>query len=96
MFTLPAVLEYLIVSAAAALLYGLCAFGMLGALQQAGYGSGRFFAWFNRKGNMARSRLVLLAFLIALSAAVLGVCFSFLGDAAGYIALLPVPLFVGI
>lgn len=96
MFTLPAVLEYLIVGAAAALLYGLCAFGMLGALQQAGYGSGRFFAWFNRKGNMARSRLVLLAFLIALSAAVLGVCFSFLGDAAGYIALLPVPLFVGI
>ena len=40
MFTLPAVLEYLIVGAAAALLYGLCAFGMLGALQQAGYGSG--------------------------------------------------------
>ena len=96
MFTLPAIVEYLIVAACAALLLGLCTFKLLGALQQAGYAGRRFLAWLNRKGNMAYSRLVLLAFLIALSSAVLGVCFSFAGDAAGYIALIPIPLFVGL
>lgn len=96
MFTFPAIIEYLVVAAAAALLYALCAFKLLGALQQGGYEGGRFFAWFGRRGNMARSRLVLLAFLIALSSAVLGICFSFAGDAAAYIALIPLPLFVGL
>ena len=96
MFTLPAVIEYLILAAAAALLYALCAFKQLGALQQGGYEGRRFFAWFRRRGNMARSRLVLLAFLTALSSAALGICFSFAGDAAAYIALIPLPLFVGL
>ena len=41
MFTLPAVIEYLILAAAAALLYALCAFKQLGALQQGGW-QGRY------------------------------------------------------
>ena len=93
MFTLTAIMEYVIVSLACALLFALCSFTLLGALQQAGYGGKRYLAWLFRKGNMARSRFTLLAFLIALSSLVLGLCFSFAGKWAAYIALVPVLLF---
>ena len=93
MFTLTAIIEYVIISLACALLFALCSFTLLGALQQAGYGGKRYLAWLFRKGNMARSRFTLLAFLIALSSLVLGLCFSFAGKWAAYIALVPVLLF---
>ena len=93
MFTLTATVEYIIVALACALLYGLCTFKILGALQQAGYDGKKYAAWTHRKGNMVYSRFILLAFLTALAMLVFGICFSFAGVWAGYIALLPVPLF---
>lgn len=96
MFTITAIAEYIVIALAAALLYGMCAFNVLGALQQAGYDGKMYAAWLRRKGNMARSRFTLLAFLIALAMLVLGLCFSFAGIWAAYIALLTVPLFVGL
>lgn len=96
MFTLPRIAEYIVLSLALAALMPLCSFKMLGALQQAGYDGKTFSAWAKRKGNMVYSRLTLLAFLIALSGAVLAVCFTFTGRWAAYISLIPIPLFVGV
>lgn len=96
MFTLTATFEYIAVALACALLYGLCSFKILGALQQSGYDGKKYAAWTRRKGNMAYSRFILLAFLTALAMAVFGICFSFAGVWAGYIALAPVPLFVAL
>ena len=93
MFTLEKIAEYAFISLALALLLLPCTLKMLGALQQAGYNGRRFAEWTVRKGNMVYSRFILLAFLIALSSAVLAVVFSFAGDWAAYIALIPFPLF---
>lgn len=96
MFTLESIAEYAVISIALALLLPLCTFKMLGALQQAGYDGKRFAKWSVRKGNMVYSRYILLAFLVALSSAVLAVVFSFTGMWAAYISLLPFPVFVAV
>lgn len=93
MFEWTMIVEYAGVALGAAVLYALCAGRSLGALQQAGYNGRKYAAWVRRKGNMVRSRGTLLAFLIALSSLVLGICFSFAGEWAAYVALFPVPLF---
>lgn len=93
MFEWTMIVEYAGVASGAAVLYALCAGRSLGALQQAGYNGSKYAAWVRRKGNMVRSRGTLLAFLIALSSLVLGICFSFAGEWAAYVALFPVPLF---
>ena len=93
MFEWTMIVEYAGVALGAAVLYALCAGRSLGALQQAGYNGSKYAAWVRRKGNMVRSRATLLAFLIALSSLVLGICFSFAGEWAAYVALFPVPLF---
>ncbi len=93
MFEWTMIVEYAGVALGAAVLYALCAGRSLGALQQAGYNGSKYAAWVRRKGNMVRSRGTLLAFLIALSSLVLGICFSFAGEWAAYVALFPVPLF---
>lgn len=93
MFEWTMIVEYAGVAPGAAVLYALCAGRSLGALQQAGYNGSKYAAWVRRKGNMVRSRGTLLAFLIALSSLVLGICFSFAGEWAAYVALFPVPLF---
>ena len=96
MFTLTAIVEYVAVSLAAALLYALCTRRLLGALQQAGYDGAFYGRWTHKKGNMVYSRYILLAFLIALAMLVFGICFSFAGDWAAYIALVPIPGFVAV
>ena len=96
MFTLTAIVEYIVVAIAAALLYALCTRRLLGALQQAGYDGKIYARWTHRKGNMVYSRYILLAFLIALASLVIGVCFTFAGEWAAYIALVPVPGFVAV
>ena len=93
MFEWTMIVEYAGVAPGAAVLYALCAGRSLGALQQAGYNGSKYAAWVRRKGNMVRSRGTLLAFLIALSSLVLGICFSFAGEWAAYVALFSVPLF---
>lgn len=96
MFTLTATVEYIVIALACALLYGLCTFKILGALQQAGYNGKKYAAWTHRRGNMVYSRFILLAFLTVLAMLVLGICFSFAGAFAGYIALIPIPLFASL
>ena len=96
MFTLTAVIETIAVALACALLYGLCLRTALGALQQAGYDGKTYRAWLRRRGNMLLSRFGLLALLTALTMLVLGFCFTFAEGWAAYIALVPVPLFVGL
>ena len=96
MFTLTAIVEYIAVAAAAALLYALCARRLFGALQQTGYDGKSYARWTRRKGNMVYSRYILLAFLIVLAMLVLGICFTFTGEWAAYIALAPVPAFVAV
>ena len=96
MFTLTVFAEIIIIAVAAALLYAMCSFQALGALQQAGYDGKTYAAWLRRKGNMARSRCTLLAFLTVLAMLVCGLCFSFTGMWSAYIALIPLPLFVGL
>ena len=93
MFTLTAIVEYVVIALACALLYGLCSFTVLGALQQGNYAASTYRAWLRRKGNMTRSRFRLLAFLTVLSMLVLGLGFSFAGRIGAYLALIPVPLF---
>ncbi len=94
MFELNAIIEYIIIGLAAALLFALCTLNPLGALQQAAYDGKKLGAWLKRKGNMTMSRYILLAFLIALCCLVLGLCFSFAGRWAAYISLIPIPFFV--
>lgn len=96
MFTLTAIVEYIVVALAAALLYALCTRRLLGALQQGGYEGRAYARWTHRKGNMVYSRYILLAFLIALASLVFGICFTFAGDWAAYIALVPIPGFVAV
>ena len=93
MFEWTMIVEYAGVALGAAVLYALCAGRSLGALQQAGYNGSKYAAWVRRRGNMVRSRGTLLAFLIALSSLVLGICFSFAGQWAAYVALFPILLF---
>ena len=93
MFEWYMIVEYAGVALGAAILYALCAGRSLGALQQAGYSGKKYAAWVRRRGNMVRSRGTLLAFLIALSSLVLGICFSFAGQWAAYVALFPILLF---
>ena len=96
MFEVNAIIEYFVVAACTALLYALCTYRLLGALQQAGYDGKQLKKWMVRKGNMTRSRYTLLAFLIALSVAVFGLCFSFAGKLTAFVALLPIPLFTAL
>ena len=93
MFSFPQIAEYFLISLAMAALCCLCSFKLLGGLQQLGYRGKKYAKWLKRRGNMAYSRLVLLAFLCVLSSAVLAVAFSFTGIWAAYISLISYPLF---
>ncbi|MBQ9714363.1 MAG: UDP-N-acetylmuramoyl-tripeptide--D-alanyl-D-alanine ligase [Clostridia bacterium] len=66
-------------SAASACLFSACTFKMLGAMQQAGYKNGVFLRWLKRKENMQFNRLAVLSLCLALSVAIVSLCFSFLG-----------------
>lgn len=55
---------------------------LLGAMQQSGYKNGAFLRWFKRKENLFFNRLSVLALCLALSTAIVSLCFSFLGTKA--------------
>lgn len=69
----------------------LCAvaYKPLGVLQASGYANRKFFKWIRKKGNLLFGRLVLLAMLCALSSAVVALCFSFTGEWAAALSLVP-------
>lgn len=96
MFGLASVLEYIVVTLIVAMLYFLCTRDIFCALQKKGHNGREYARWTHKKGNMIYSRYILLAFLIALSSLVLGVCLSFFGKWAAYFTLIPCPLFAAI
>ncbi len=53
---------------------------LLGAIQQSGYKNKIFWRWLKRKDNLQFNRLSVLALCLALSTAVVSLCFSFLGS----------------
>lgn len=52
---------------------------MLGAMQQSGYKNGAFLRWIGRKDNLQFNRLAVFSLCLALSTAIVSLCFSFLG-----------------
>lgn len=68
-----------IAAAVCACLYGAATLKTLGAMQQSGYKNGVFARWLGRKDNMYYNRLCVLTLCLALSSAVVALCFSFLG-----------------
>ena len=52
---------------------------MVGAMQQGGYKNGSFLRWLGKKGNLYFNRLSVVALCLALSSAIVSLCFSFLG-----------------
>lgn len=65
---------------------------LLGAMQQSGYKNGVFLRWFRKKENMFFNRLAVLALCLALSTAIVSLCFSFLGTKAALL-LSAIPMF---
>ncbi len=51
----------------------------VGIMQQTGYQNAAFWRWLKRKDNLFFNRLSVLALCLALSTAILSLCFSFLG-----------------
>lgn len=77
-----------------AFLFTLCAFPMLGILQQSGYSEKAFFKWYYRRKNMLSRRFSLLTLSLVLLVILFDLCFSFAGAAiANLVSALP---FVGV
>lgn len=58
---------------------------LLGAMQQGGYQNKNFWRWLKRKDNLAFNRLAVLSLCLALSTAIVSLCFSFLGSKWGVV-----------
>lgn len=87
--TIECIVAALIFSAAFSATY----YKLLGILQSSGYSGKRLMSWAAKKNNQALIRQSLLFMLCALSYAVVALCFSFTGEWAAVIALLPCILF---
>lgn len=79
---------------AAALL--LILYRQSGVLQSAGYSGAKYFRWLKKRGNMALSRFVMLTLLCLMSCAVTALCFSFAGEYAALVSLVPFVLFFAV
>lgn len=64
-----------------------CAFRLLGALQECGYGGKKLVGWAKKKSNVVIDRHLLLALLCAFSSAVLALTFSFAGGWSALVSL---------
>lgn len=73
------VLEKAVAALSVTGLMTLSTFKMLGAMQQSGYKNGVFLRWLKRGNNLYFNRLSVLALCLALSTAIVSLCFSFLG-----------------
>lgn len=69
----------IIASVLTALLLCASTVKMMGALQQSGYKCGGFWRWLKRKDNLYFNRLAVLSLCLALTSALISLCFSFLG-----------------
>ncbi len=75
------VVQNVIAALATSLLFCLSTAKMVGIMQQSGYKNTAFWGWLKRKDNLYFNRLSVLALCLALAAAVVSLCFSFLGTA---------------
>ena len=85
--SVPKTIECVAVALVFAALLSVTAYKQTGVLQSSGYSNGKYFAWVKKKGNLAFPRLMFLAFLCALSSALLALVFSFSGEWAAVISL---------
>lgn len=91
--SVPKTVECVLTAIAFAVLTSLAVFRQAGVLQSSGYSNGKYFKWLRHKGNLAFTRLVLLAMACGLGNAVLSLCFSFIGEWSAVIGLAPSVLF---
>lgn len=68
---------------------------LLGALQGCNYSGKKLLRWARKRNNMSFERLALLGMLCALSSAIVSLCFSFAGQWAAVIGLIPYAVFFG-
>lgn len=69
---------------------------LLGALQGCNYSSGKLMRWAAKRSNMSFERLLLLGMLCALSCAIVSLCFSFAGQWAAVVGLVPYAVFFAV
>lgn len=73
----------------------LCGVGFksVGVLQSSGYKNKKFVKWIKRKDNHMAERHTILALLCVLATCAFSLCFSFLGDGAAIVGLVPSAFF---
>ena len=69
---------------------------LLGALQGCNYSSGKLMRWAAKRSNMSFERLLLLGMLCVLSCAIVSLCFSFAGQWAAVVGLVPYAVFFAV
>ncbi len=72
-------IEKVIAALVVACMLTLSTMKLLGAVQQGGYQGKSFWRWLKRRENLAFNRLAVLSLCLALSTAIVSLCFSFLG-----------------
>lgn len=85
--SVPKTIECVLTAVIFTVLLCACAFKLLGILQSCGYSGKKLIGWMKKKGNLALTRLLLLAMLCALASAVISLCFSFAGEWAAVVGL---------
>lgn len=91
--SVPKTVECVAIAIAFAAMLCVAAYKSAGVLQSSGYGNKKFFKWLKKKGNMAFTRLCLLALLCLLSCAVISLCFPFAGEWAAVASLAAYAIF---
>jgi UDP-N-acetylmuramoyl-tripeptide--D-alanyl-D-alanine ligase len=83
-------LQYAGISLILASMFLICSLKGLAILQQCGYKNGKTFRWYKRKDNMLFQRYALLATMLFLLSALVGISFSLFGEeAAALLSLIP-------
>ncbi|MDE6613078.1 MAG: UDP-N-acetylmuramoyl-tripeptide--D-alanyl-D-alanine ligase [Clostridia bacterium] len=88
--SVPKTIECIALAVVLAVMLSLAAYKPLGVLQSSGYSGKKFFKWVKKKGNLALERLALLALCCVLCCGVASLCFSFTGEWAAVIGMVPV------
>lgn len=88
--SVPKTIECIALAVVLAVMLALAAYKPMGVLQTSGYSGKKFFKWVKKKGNMALERLALLSLCCVLCCAVASLCFSFTGEWAAVIGMVPV------
>ena len=72
-------LERIVATIVVTVLFCIASVKCFGALQQSGYQNKSFLRWLKKDGNLTFNRLGVLALCLALSTAIVSLCFSFAG-----------------